>query len=452
MIVLKFGGTSVGNAAMMDRTLDVVAKVLDQSPVLVSSAMTKMTDLLLSICKHAAKGENEAASGLLRQFEDHHRHCAAELLAGDHPVIRAELASCSAALNQYFTELGSIVRGLCLIREVSHRSQDAVVSFGERLSTLLLSHKARAKGLSAELVDARMAVKTDENFGSANLLKEATAAACKAAFKPRKGHLIITQGFIASTEKGITTTLGRGGSDYSATIIGAALGASSVEIWTDVDGIMTTDPRIIAHAKVLPEISYAEAAELSYFGAKVIHPSTIQPAVDLGIPVWVKNTKNPAAVGTVITPRGPTGIQGPQAIAAKKNILVITVKSSRMINAFGFLSRIFEVFEAHKVSVDLVATSEVSVSVTIDDATHVKAVRRDLEAFAEVEVEDSQAIICLVGRDLWRDGNFMVKVFTALKDVPVRLVTMGSSDINLSLVVPQAQLETAIHKLHDSLF
>ena len=452
MIVLKFGGTSVGNAAMMDRTLDVVARVLDQAPVLVSSAMTKMTDLLLSICKHAARGESEAAFAQFKQLEDHHRQTAAELLAGDSPAARAELAACTATLDAYFAELGSIVRGLTLIREVSLRSQDAVVSFGERLSTLLLSHKARLKGLSVDLVDARSTVKTDENFGSANLLKDETNAACRAVFKPKKNHLIVTQGFIGSTEKGVTTTLGRGGSDYSATIIGAALGASSVEIWTDVDGIMTTDPRIIAHAKVLPEISYAEAAELSYFGAKVIHPSTIQPAVDLGIPVWVKNTKNPSAVGTVITPTGPAGVSGPQAIAAKKNISVITVKSTRMINAFGFLRRIFEVFDAHKVSVDLVATSEVSVSITIEDATHLKAIRRDLEAFAEVDVEDHQAIICLVGRDLWKDGAFMVKVFTALKDLPVRLVTMGSSDINLSLVVPQSQLETAIHKLHDSLF
>jgi aspartate kinase len=452
MIVLKFGGTSVGNAAMMDRTLDIVSKYLDRSPILVSSAMTKMTDLLLSICKHAGRGESEQAFESLAQLEANHRNAAAELLAGDHPVVRAEATACAHALDSLFGELSSIVRGLCLIREVSPRSQDAVVSFGERLSTRLLVHKAKAKGLSAELVDARSAIKTDEHFTSANLLKDATNEACRAAFQPKPGHLIISQGFIGSTEKGVTTTLGRGGSDYSATIIGAALGAESVEIWTDVDGIMTTDPRVIPHAKVLPEISYAEAAELSYFGAKVIHPSTIQPAVDLGIPVWVKNTKNPAARGTVITPAGLAGVSGVQAIAAKKNISVITVKSTRMINAFGFLRRIFEVFDAHKVSVDLVATSEVSVSVTIEDATHLKAVRRDLEAFAEVVVEDHQAIVCLVGRGLWKDGTFMVKVFTSLKDLPVRLVTMGSSDINLSLVVPQPELEKAIQKLHDALF
>ncbi len=440
MIVLKFGGTSVGSASMMDRTLDVVGKVLDQSPVLVSSAMTKMTDLLLAICKHATRGEAESALTQFKQLEEHHRQTAVELLTGN----PTELAACNVALDIYFGELGSIVRGLTLIREVSPRSQDNVVSFGERLSTLLLYHKARAKGLSASLVDARSAIKTDEHFTSANLLKDATTEACRAAFKPHKNHLIITQGFIASSEKGITTTLGRGGSDYSATIIGAALGASAVEIWTDVDGIMTTDPRIIPHAKVLPEISYAEAAELSYFGAKVIHPSTIQPAVDLGIPVWVKNTKNPAAIGTVITPKGPVGITGVQAIAAKKNISVITVKSTRMINAFGFLRRIFEVFDAHKVSVDLIATSEVSVSITIEDATHIKAIRRDLESFAEVEVEDHQSIVCLVGRDLWKNGAFMVSVFTALQEIPLRLITMGSSDINLSLVVPQNELERAI--------
>jgi len=443
MIVLKFGGTSVGNARMMEKTLDIVAETLDRAPLLITSAMTKVTDALLHLADLASRQGREEALAAIKELHELHRLTALELL-GDGS------RDCLLKIEAMFAELTSIVRGLCLIREVSPRSRDAVVSFGERLSTTILYYRALQRGISVDFVDARDVIKTDDHFGSANPLKKETWKASAALLKVRKSHLVISQGFIGSTLSGVTTTLGRGGSDWSATIFGAALGAEEVQIWTDVDGIMTTDPRIVPSAKVLDSISYEEAAELSYFGAKVIHPSTIQPAVERGIPVWVKNTKNPAAIGTVIRP--DVTDRGLKAIAGKKNITVITVKSSHMLNAYGFLRSIFQVFEDHKVSVDLVATSEVTVSVTVDDTTHLKAIKHELERFAEVQIEEHQSIVSLVGRDLWKNASFMARAFGALEGISVRLVSMGSSDINLSLVVSREQLEETIKKLHDALF
>lgn len=436
----------MGNATMMDRTLDVILPLLDKAPLLVSSAMTKVTDALVRIADLAAKAEQDEVAQAVEQLHQHHLKAAEELLG----VGTKEHSACKASIDAMFAELGSISRGLCLIREVSPRSRDALLGFGERLSTTMLYHRSIQRGVSAEFLDARTVVKTDENFNSANLLKEPTYKAIQAALSPRPGHLIITQGFIGSTLSGVGTTLGRGGSDWSATIFGAALKAEEVQIWTDVDGIMTTDPRLVPGAKVLPEISYTEAAELAYFGAKVIHPATIMPAVELGIPVWVKNTKNPQAVGTKICTG--TELRGVQAIAGKKGITLVTVRSSRMLNAYGFLRSIFQVFEEHRVSVDLIATSEVSVSVTIDDTTHLKSLRRDLERFADVTIDEHKAIVCLVGRDLWRLPDFVSRTFTALGTIPVQMVTMGSSDNNLSLVVPQEHLDASIKILHQAHF
>jgi len=258
------------------------------------------------------------------------------------------------------------------------------------------------------------------------------------------------QGFIASTSGGATTTLGRGGSDYTATIVGAALRAEEVQIWTDVTGIMTADPRIVETARTIDQMSYREAAELAYFGAKVIHPSTIQPAVNLGIPVWVKNTFRPDDAGTKIVPSIPGS--GLKAIACKKGITLVSISSSRMLLAYGFLRRIFEIFEKYLTPVDLIATSEVSVSVTIDNPAAVNNIARDLSEIGTVGVEAEKSIICLVGQDLWKDTVFLARVFSSLKSTPVRMICLGASDINLSLVVPVESTEESVRSLHDEFF
>ncbi|HEY9594381.1 MAG TPA: lysine-sensitive aspartokinase 3 [Spirochaetia bacterium] len=441
---MKFGGTSVQNAEMMDATLSIAEKQIDRAPVLVSSAMSKVTDQLQEIAKLVGGGGLSDAEAVLAKLEERHYTCARSFLTGEN------LSKCEADLFAVLGELHSIMKALAILKEWSKRSNDAILSFGERLSTIILVHRAHERGIAADLYDSRELVKTDDSFTAAVLIEDLTNNLVSTRLRPRAGTVAILQGFIGSTTTGVTTTLGRGGSDYTATIIGAALRAEEVQIWTDVTGIMTSDPRIVKKARTIDVISYREAAELAYFGAKVIHPATIQPAVNLGIPVWVKNTFRPDEAGTKIgTGSAGTGLR---AIACKKGITLVNITSSRMLFAYGFLRRIFEIFEKHETPVDLIATSEVSVSVTIDTPSAVEAIARDLSEIGTVSVEADRSIICLVGQDLWKDRAFLARVFSALKDTPVRLISLGSSDINLSLVVPVESTEQAVRMLHEEFF
>ena len=428
---------------MINRVLNISTEQLHRAPLLVASAMGNTTDLLLCIGELSAAGKLGEAREILSELKDLHYTALVDLL--EVPLYEEGKQS----LDGLFAELEELVRGLGLIQEASLRSMDTLLSFGERLSTTLIYYGAGQRGMEARLLDSRNFIKT-ELIRNKNILQlEKTNRAIREQISPRANLLCIAQGFIGSDDRGSTTTLGRGGSDYSATIMAAALDAEEVQIWTDVNGIMTSDPRFIKNAHTIYELSYEEAAELSYFGAKVIHPSAIQPAVEKRIPVLVKNTFDPDAPGSRIHAKG--GGRGIQAIAGKGGITLVNVQSSRMLNAYGFLRRIFEVFEKHQISVDLIATSEVSVSLTVEDAAAIANARRDLEAFSIVTVEENKAIISLVGQDLWKQSRFTVQVFTALADIPLRMISLGSSDINLSLVVPESHLGTAIQSLHDSL-
>ncbi|WP_455382810.1 lysine-sensitive aspartokinase 3 [Salinispira pacifica] len=444
MIVLKFGGTSVQDAARMDRVLDIADRQLDRAPILVSSAMGKTTDRLVRIGEDAVAGNARAATEGVDALRTYHHETADAFLTGEN------LGMARIALDDLFGELGSLVKGLILIRECTARTSDALLSFGELLSTTLLSFRAQERGIPAEFLDSRHFIKTDEEFTHAAVDFARTNAAIQQMVRPEPGRLLIAQGFIGSTEKGVTTTLGRGGSDYTATILGSALEAEEVQIWTDVNGIMTADPRVVPEAVSIPVINYDEAAELAYFGAKVVHPSTIQPAVEKGIAVWVKNSVDPDGPATRIAPE--PGSPGLRAIASKKRITLITIDSSRMLNAYGFLSAIFAVFEKHRISVDLIATSEVSVSMTVDTPLNVERAVSDLSSFGRVTVEQGNSIICLVGRDLWKETSFIARVFTVLQGTPVRLISLGSSDINLSLVVPEGDADRSVRQLHGEFF
>ena len=444
MIVLKFGGTSVASAEMMDATLSIAATRIERAPVLIASAMSRVTDQLQDIARLVGEGKATDAEKILRAIEERHLTCARAFLTAEN------LDRCLSDLEAIFAEMRAIMKALAMLKEWSKRSNDAILSFGERLSTVILVHRAHERGIEAELIDSREVVKTDDTFTAAVPLEDLTQRLVSSRVRPRPGSMAIMQGFIASTTGGATTTLGRGGSDYTATIVGAALRAEEVQIWTDVTGIMTSDPRIVKSARTIDRISYREAAELAYFGAKVIHPSTIQPAVNLGIPVWVKNTFKPDEAGTSIIPSIP-GI-GLKAIACKKGITLVSVSSSRMLLAYGFLRRIFEIFEKYQTPVDLIATSEVSVSVTIDNAGAVEAIARDLSEIGTVGVENDKSIVCLVGQDLWKDTAFLPRVFTSLKGTPVRMISLGASDINLSLVVPTEKTEESVRNLHQEFF
>ena len=444
MIVLKFGGSSVRDATMIRRALEIARSRLDQAPLLVSSAMGKTTDALVFSAAEAAAGNREEAARSVDQLEHHHLSAVRDLTSGTRQeTLLQEVAS-------LFRELKSLIQGIYLIRECSPRSSDALLSFGERLSTAIITAAAQETGIDAALVDARRLIRSDDQFGAASPQLEETGKLTRDAITPTPGVLYVTQGFIASTRDGVTTTLGRGGSDYTATILGSALAADSVEIWTDVNGIMTADPRMVPSAQPLAIISYEEAAELAYFGAKVVHPSTIRPAVDAGIPVIVKNTGNPEHPGTRIEARHP--VNGVRAIASKSGITLITVESSRMLNAFGFLHALFRVFDEHRTSVDLVATSEVSVSVTVDRDMDTEDLVDELAALGTVSVERDKSIVCVVGHGLLRDPRFLSGLFASLDPVPVRMISLGSSDINLSIVVSEGHTTDALRRLHQFAF
>lgn len=444
LIVLKFGGTSVEDSRKIDRILDIAESQLDSAPVLVSSAMGKTTNKIEEIIAYAVLGDGENAYRLTGEISSYHLGTAEEFLSGRY------LEETVAAINDLINQFSSLVKGLTLLHECSPRSRDAMLAFGELLSTRIIAARARERGIECELLDSREFVITDENFNSARPIYALTDKAIRDKVFPQPLKLIVAQGFIGSTEKGVTSTLGRGGSDFSATIIGSALSAREVQIWTDVDGIMTSDPRYVKGAKTINSITYSEAGELAFFGAKVVHPATIQPAVKQQIPVLVKNSHNPSAVGTAILPA--VNDKGVKAITGKKEITVVSISSSNMLNAYGFLKNIFTIFDKYKTPVDLISTSEVSVSMTIENTEQAKSIVRELEEMGTVTMEPRKAIICLVGQELWKDSVFVSRVFGALNGTPVRMISLGASDTNLSIVVPQDKLNETIQSLHDEFF
>ncbi len=441
---MKIGGTSMGDASRMDKALDIAEGQLMRAPVMVCSAMGGITDQIIQAYESAEEGKISESTAVFEQIKDRHYACARNFLEGD--LLKAVVID----LDGTFAQFASLLKGVGLLRDCSPRSRDALLSFGERLSTRLVHARARQRGMDTELLDARELIRSDDNFTSARPDMVETFRLCSEKIRPESGRLLITQGFIASTQGGVTTTLGRGESDYSASILGAALDAEEIQIWTDVNGIMSSDPRLIPEALTIPEITYEEAGELAFFGAKVVHPATIQPAVSKGIPVLVKDTGYPENAGTKIA-KG-AGSPGLKAISVKKGITVVSIASSRMLEAHGFLRRIFAIFDAAETPVDLVTTSEVSVSVTIEKTAALPGILEKLEDLGQVSVETDLSIICMVGRDLWKDPSFPAKAFGALKDIPVRMISLGASEVNLSLVVPAIKSDAALKNLHHKFF
>lgn len=440
---MKFGGTSLAAAELLDHAIGIAAGALEEGVVLVASAMGRTTDHLQQAAHAAGRGAGGEARAVVDRLAAEHAAAAAALLEGE------ERAQTEERLRRLFEELRSIVTGMALLKQWTPRSNDAVLGFGERAVTALLTARARQRGLDARLLDCRALVTTDDRFMHANVLHPETARRIRAAARPEARQLLVAQGFIGATAERVPTTLGRGGSDYTATLFGAALDACEVIIWTDVTGIMTCDPRLVEGARTLPRISYREAAELAYFGARVLHPATIQPAVRSGIPVVVRNTRRPQEAGTSIAAQAAPGAK---AIACKRGITLLNVTSSRMLLAYGFLRRIFEIFEHHRTPVDLVATSEVSVSMTIDDAARLDAIVTELEQIGAVTVDRGAGLVSIVGQNLWEQPGFLAGAIDALQGVPLKMMCLGSSDINLSLVVADAAAETAVRALHRTFF
>jgi aspartate kinase len=450
VIVIKFGGTSVGDAERVANAIEIVAERQHRKPIVVVSALAGVTNDLVAATEAARLGDVDRVAEIIDRVRQRHEDVATRLVQQKFDFFEAFLKQLQKQIDQVRT----ILHGIALLREITPRAKDKVVAIGEKLSSVLFAYSMMMRALPGELVQSEDVVITDDRFGEANPDMDATTAAAHRALLPllERGLIPVMGGFIGRTADGATTTLGRGGSDYSAAIIGAAAGAEEIQIWTDVDGMMTCDPRLIPGARVIDRIAYDEAAELAWFGAKVLHPKTIAPAVGLNIPVRVLNTHNVASLGTVITRDGDDRGAGPRAVAVKRNIAVVHMTSNKMLGAHGFLARLFKVFEELEISVDLITTSEVSVSVTVDDANNLDALKAALADVAEVRIDSDQSIIAVVGRNLMGESMVGPAIFDALAGVPLTMFSLGRSGLNLSIVVEDRDADRAIKSIHHALF
>jgi len=451
MRVMKFGGTSVANADAIRRVTAIVARehrARRGGPLVVVSALGGVTDRLIEIGALARSGDAAAARRLVESLHARHLEVLTEVAPGD------EGNAARQAVGDHFNHLTALVGALAVMREASLRSLDAVAATGELTSCHIVAAALAACGLPASAVDPRRLLVTDETFTAANPQHEATRAHVDAHVRPlmAEGRVVVTGGFVGATRKGVATTLGRGGSDYSAAILGAALDAEQIQIWTDVDGMLTADPRVVADPQLVPCLSFGEAAELAYFGAKVLHPKTIHPAAARNIPVRILNTFRPDAPGTIIADHAVLEPSSVTALACKKGITVITITSTGMLMAHGYMRRLFEVFERHRTSVDVVSTSEVSVSVTVDDVTHLESIVAGLSAFAEVDVANDRALVAVVGDRYGADPTAFCRVVRALEGVPLRLVSQADARRNVTLVIDEDDLSRAMDRLHAEFF
>ena len=448
MIVMKFGGTSVANFEAITRTIFIVGGKLDQKPVVVVSALSKVTDLLYKISDAAAAKNEAETKELLAQLRQRHVDLAAELLAQS--VLKDEAV---AKVNSICDALDAIAMAVCSLGELSDRNKAIIISNGEYLSSTIIAHAMNAKGIRTKWVDAREMMVTNQSYlkgePDMNAIAEKVPGVVAQAYEGMDA--IITQGFVGVTPEGEPTVLGRGGSDYSASLIGMAIDAERIEIWTDVDGVRTADPRKVQNTKYLEKISFEEAAEMAHFGAKVLHPLTIEPAVKKNIPIYVLNSMNPSGKGTAIL-RNELIEDGVKSVSFKESIKVINIFSTRMINTSGFLRRVFEIFSESKVSVDLISTSEANISVTVDAAQNIDPVVKELSEFADVIVDDDKAQVSVIGKNIVRLNGMLKKTFTPLKKCNVYMISQGASFVNISFVVDREELTEVVQDLHDHLF
>lgn len=436
MKVMKFGGTSVGSAQRIKN----VAKLICDSPrnLVVLSAMSGTTNSLVEISKYLNNHNADGANETINQLEQKYRGHIVELISDE-----TILAQLSQFLNEEFDFLRSFTKHPFGIRE-----EKIVLAQGEILSTNMMTAYLREQGVNVALLSALDFMRIDKNGEPDSIyIKEKIAEQLKAN---ADAELFITQGFICRNVYGEIDNLQRGGSDYTASLLGAAIGASEIQIWTDIDGMHNNDPRIVEHTTAIRQLHFNEAAELAYFGAKVLHPTCIQPAKFANIPVRVLNTMMPEAPGTLISNESERGII--KAVAAKDNITAIKIKSSRMLLAHGFLRRVFEIFESYQTSIDMICTSEVGVSMSIDNTTHLNEIVEDLKKYGTVTVDHGMCIICVVGDMDWENIGFESRAMDAMKDIPVRMVSYGGSNYNISFLVRESDKVTALRKLSKCLF
>jgi aspartate kinase len=449
--VQKFGGTSVADPPAVLRLIEIVraAHLRDgRGPAVVVSAMSGVTDALLFVAASAGASRVDEALSRVAELRARHLAAAQTLSHGD------ALAELAAFIDDGLDQLVAIVKALAVLREVSPRTLDVIAAMGELLSSRLVAAALLHAGVPARWVDARRAVVTNDDHTRAAPLMPETCAVLRTSVLSLvdAGYVPVLGGFVGATLQGHTTTLGRGGGDYSGALVAAGIDAAEIQIWTDVDGMLTADPRVVARPRLVPTLSYAEAAELAYFGAKVLHPSTILPAVQRDIPVRILNARKPEGTGTLITATGASAGPPLTGLACKRDVTVVDVTSSRMLNSYGFLRQVFEVFERFTTAVDVVTTSEVSVSVTVDDRRHLDAIAEALREFGEVSVEPEMALLCAVGDRLRNEPEIAARAVSVLEEVPLRMISQAAARRNITVVLRQADLAHAMERLHQEFF
>ena len=445
LVVSKFGGTSMGNAECMTRSAQV--SINQKSNLIVVSATSGTTNLLIDLAEAAEKKTWLEAESILKKIKDNHLKIATDLKVTENNL---------KIISSLLTELAALAQGIYLLKDCSTKALDCLQSFGERLSSILftdvLSQEVKKTNslASVEWLDARSILKTDAQFGKARPLTEhmLSLAQTHLISKIKSGILFVTQGFIGETLDGKTTTLGRGGSDYSAALFAEAISADVLEIWTDVPGIATTDPRLCSDARSLKEISFQEASELATFGAKILHPATLIPAIRKNIPIFVGSSFDPEKKGTWVL-KEVSEWPLVRALALRKKQILVTLSTPEMLHSHGFLFGIFKIFNDHKVSIDAITTSEISVSLTLDDSTLLnKKLIEDLSKTADVQIEDNLALVSLIGNNINHTAGLAKKIFEAISDINVRMICLGASKHNFCFLVKEDDGATVVQKLH----
>ena len=447
---MKFGGTSLEDGTAMSNACEIIRSRIDRRPVIVLSAAAGVTNALIRCAELAAAGKRGEAEAILRdRIIERHYGIIANLIKG-----LREQDMLIRQFKMYDEELRSLIYGTSITGDLSPRVRDFVMSYGERMSSAIMTEALREAKLRAELLDARQCIVTNSNYGRAEPLFDTTRDACETVIRPRvdKGILPVLQGFAAADAHHVTTTLGRGGSDFSAAIIGTVMHADDIEIWTDVDGMLTADPNIVPSALRIREMSFREASELAYFGAKVLHPSTLLPAIEKDIPVHILNSRRPQVGGTLIKAEITPSTHPVKSISYKRGITVLNISSTRMLGSYGFMKKIFDIFNEHHTSVDLVTTSEVSISLSVEYSPQLEELMNDLRRYGELTVMKDKAIICVVGERLKSETGTAARIFSRLHGIPIDMISHGASEINLTFVIDEERVPEAVTELHDEFF
>lgn len=459
---MKFGGTSVGDVSRLEEVVSITKQFLEQQPIIVASAMGGLTNILLDTAQNAVQRKTELVQNALKALRDRHHHIALTMIADE-----ARRSKLIQEQQSSFEELTQLYYGISMLRELSSRSLDAIASFGEILSCRQIAAIFEENGIPSQFVDARTIIRTDDHFLEANVDFIVSNNAIATALLPiiEKGIVPVVTGFIASTDEGITTTLGRSGSDYTGSIIGAALHSDEVWIWTDVDGVMTADPRVVKNAKVISELTYREAAEMSYFGAKVIHPKTMTPAIEKNIPIRIKNTFNPTYPGTLISHKTSHGSLAVKSVTSIDGLSVVAIEGNGMIGVPGISARIFSTLAQKHINVMMIsqASSEHNVCFIVsrkESASALKALQAEFEfdiarkKIDDITITDNVSIVATVGEGMIGLKGVAGKTFSAVAEADVNIIAIaqGSSELNISFVVQQADAKKAVLAVHNAFY